>query len=219
MSTDTVLLDIEKAFHTTQHLGLLWKLSKLQFSISPIKLISAFLSQRKFRVSVECEGIYKQGCHKVPSCPQHCTVYALNTLYLSRSLCWWHLYMGDRPLIELCSQKAAARSQCGVSAGTYKSMNVRFRLWPPEAHITLNGRNIPFVNHVKFLGVIFDMRITCRLHTETTEAKIVRTFIWIYSIFKSERLSANNKLTLHKTPIRSIMTYACPAGKLAADTS
>jgi hypothetical protein len=25
-----------------------------------------------------------------------------------------------------------------------------------KAHLTLNGRNIPFVNHVKYLGVIFD---------------------------------------------------------------
>jgi hypothetical protein len=25
-----------------------------------------------------------------------------------------------------------------------------------EAHLTMNGRNIPFVNHVKYLGGIFD---------------------------------------------------------------
>jgi hypothetical protein len=31
---------------------------------------------------------------------------------------------------------------------------------PPEAHSPLNERNIPFVNHVKYLGVIFDKRIT-----------------------------------------------------------
>jgi hypothetical protein len=30
------------------------------------------------------------------------------------------------------------------------------RLRPPETYLTLNGRNIPFVNHVKYLGVIFD---------------------------------------------------------------
>jgi hypothetical protein len=30
------------------------------------------------------------------------------------------------------------------------------KLRPPEAHLTLNGRNIPFVNNVKYLGVIFD---------------------------------------------------------------
>jgi hypothetical protein len=51
-----------------------------------------------------------------------------------------------------------------------------------------------------------------------TEAKDFRTFIRIYSLFKSERLRANIKITLHKTLIRSVMTYACPAWELAADT-
>jgi retron-type reverse transcriptase len=55
MSTTAVFLDIEKAFDTTWHSGLLYKLSKLEFSTSLIKLLSSFLSQRKFIVSVEGE--------------------------------------------------------------------------------------------------------------------------------------------------------------------
>jgi hypothetical protein len=38
---------------------------------------------------------------------------------------------------------------------------------------------IPFVNHVKYLGVIFDKRITWRLHIEMIEAKAFGTFISI----------------------------------------
>jgi hypothetical protein len=52
MSTTTVFFDIEKTFDTTCNLGLLYKLSELQFWISLIKLISSFLSQSQFRVSV-----------------------------------------------------------------------------------------------------------------------------------------------------------------------
>jgi hypothetical protein len=55
ISTAAVFLDIEKAFDTTWHSGLLYKLSKLVFSNSLTKLIGSFLSQRKFRVSVEGE--------------------------------------------------------------------------------------------------------------------------------------------------------------------
>jgi hypothetical protein len=88
---------------------------------------------------------------------------------------------------------------------------------PPGSHLTLNGRDIPFVNIVKFLGVIFDKRVTWRLHIEMIEAKAFRTLIRIYSLFKSERLSTNIKLTLHKALIRSIMTYACPAWEFATD--
>jgi hypothetical protein len=50
-----------------------------------------------------------------------------------------------------------------------------------------------------------------------TETKASRTFIRIYSLFKSERLSANMKLTLHKALIRSVMTCACPAWEFAAE--
>jgi hypothetical protein len=74
--------------------------------------------------------------------------------------------------------------------------------------LTLNERNIPFVNSVKYLGVIFDTRMAWRLHIEKIIAKAFRTFIRWYSLFKSERLSANIKLTLHKALIRSVMTYA-----------
>jgi hypothetical protein len=55
MSTAAVFLDIEKAFYTIWHLGLLYNLSELKFSISLVKLISFFLSQGKFRVSIEGE--------------------------------------------------------------------------------------------------------------------------------------------------------------------
>jgi hypothetical protein len=53
MSTAAMFLYIEKAFVTTWHSGLLYKLSKLEYSTSLIKLIGSFLSQRKFRVSLE----------------------------------------------------------------------------------------------------------------------------------------------------------------------
>jgi hypothetical protein len=43
------------------------------------------------------------------------------------------------------------------------------------------------------------------------EAKAFRTFIRLYFLLKSERLSSNIKLTLHMALSRSVMTYACAA--------
>jgi hypothetical protein len=94
---------------------------------------------------------------------------------------------------------------------------------------SLNGSSLPTVlfssqtyrqNYVKYLGVILDKRITWRLHIEMIEATAFRTFISIYSLFKSERLSANIKLTLHKAMIGSVVTYDCPPPQeLVANTS
>jgi hypothetical protein len=42
MSTAAVFLDIEKSLDTTWHLGLLYKFSDLNFSVSVIKLIGSF---------------------------------------------------------------------------------------------------------------------------------------------------------------------------------
>jgi hypothetical protein len=61
-------------------------------------------------------------------------------------------------------------------------------------------------------------RSFAEVHIEIIEANAFRTFIRWYFLFKSERLSANIKLTLHKALIRSVMTYVSPAWECAADT-
>jgi hypothetical protein len=49
------------------------------------------------------------------------------------------------------------------------------------------------------------------------EAKAFRTLITAYSLFKSERLRANNKFSLHQALIRNIIIYDCTAWDFAVD--
>jgi hypothetical protein len=35
-----------------------------------------------------------------------------------------------------------------------------------ETHLTLKGWDILFVNHIRYLGIIFVLKITCRLYVE-----------------------------------------------------
>jgi hypothetical protein len=74
------------------------------------------------------------------------------------------------------------------------------------------------MNHVKHPDVIFDKMITWRLNIKLIEAKAYKTYIRSHSLFKSERLSGNFKFTFHEAPIRSVMTYICPAWEFEADT-
>jgi hypothetical protein len=168
------------------------------------------------------QGIYKQGCHKVPSCPLTCGVsqdlFAVDTC----------IYATDRKggyiLRELHQAVTAVETwceHCNIKLNEDKTQAIYFSYRPrlPEAHLALNGWNIPFVNHVKYLCVIFDKTITWILHVEVIEATAFRAFISIYSQFRSNCLNANSKLTLHKALITRAMIYACPVWELAADTS
>jgi hypothetical protein len=169
MSTATVFLDIEKTFDTTWHPGLLYKLSKLKFSINLIKLISSFLSQRKFRVSVEGEmstprcmqaGV-PQGSVLSPilynlyinDTPQASNV---NLALFADDTC---LYATDRKegyvlrkIQRGLDSMAAWCERWNIKINEDKTRGIYFshqnRL--PDSLLTLNERNIPFVNHVKW---------------------------------------------------------------------
>jgi hypothetical protein len=100
--------------------------------------------------------------------------------------------------------------RCGKHASS--AIEAVFSAW------SLLGVTLKTIGDIKYLGVIFDKKIRWIPHIEMIETNAFRTYIRVYSLFENERLRTNIKLTLHKALIRSVMTYACPAWKFAADT-
>jgi len=78
--------------------------------------------------------------------------------------------------------------------------------WTRRCSSYIERRNIPFVNKVKYLGVIFVRKVAWRYRKDSIATKAIRIFNKIYFLLKSERLSTKSKLTLCKTLIRSKMT-------------
>jgi hypothetical protein len=174
MSTTAVFVDIKKAFDTTWHLGLLYKLSTLQFLTSLIKLIGSFLSQRKFRVLVEGEIFTPRDIQAgVPQdsvllSPTLYSIYINDTpqtpgVYLGLFVDEIFVYAADRKedyvLRKLQRGLSAIETWCerwNININKDKTQDIYFshRLRPPEVHHILNGQNIPVCNHVKYLGVI-----------------------------------------------------------------
>jgi hypothetical protein len=168
LSTAVLLLDIERAVYTTWYTGLLYKLSKLEFSTRLIKLIGFFLSQRKFSVSVEGEmskpremqaGV-PQGSVLSPTVFNMYINDALQTHGVQLALftddtC---LYETDRKegfvvrklhrglnSIETWCDRRNIKTNKEKTQGIYVSHSRR----PPLSHLTLNGKNISFLNCAK----------------------------------------------------------------------
>jgi len=91
-----------------------------------------------------------------------------------------------------------------INADNTQAIYFSHRHRPVEAFLALKWRQVPFVNHVKYLGEIFDKKITWRLHIETIALKALWIFIRIYPLLKSESLSVGIKLILYKALILSI---------------
>jgi hypothetical protein len=134
MSTATVLLDIEKAFNTIWHPGFLYKLYTLPISTMLIKLISSFLTELKFRVSVEGEIFAPKAIEaRVPQgsvlSPTLYSIYINDTpkhhVFIWPSLPMTLLCMPQIPNRFMFSESCSAVSiklRRGVSAGTLKSI-------------------------------------------------------------------------------------------------
>jgi retron-type reverse transcriptase len=177
MSTAVVFMDIEKAFDTTWHTGLLYKLAKLKFPVYLIKLMNSYLINRKFRVSMEGEMstprimqagvpqgsvlapiLYNLYINDIPRTPGvHLALFADDTC----------IYATDRNerYVKRKLQRglSAIEKWCehwNIKINEDKTRAVYFskRIRRNEMCITLKGQNIEFVNNVKYLGVILDLK-------------------------------------------------------------
>jgi hypothetical protein len=112
-----------------------------------------------------------------------------------------------------------ARSRWNTKTNKGKSQAIYLfrRLRVPDDVLQLNGRNIPFVNTVRYLDVIFDRRTSRILHIERTAAKALAMHIRTYSLVKSERVSISKNSALYRALVRSITIYACLTWDYEAD--
>jgi hypothetical protein len=145
------------------HTGLQYKLTKLDFLVSLIKLISFLLYKRKFFVLVEGEM----------STPRIMKAGVPQGSVLSPTL--FNMYVNDSPRAIAVHLALFAEDTC---------LNVTER---KEGYVLcLFLHRMGGISHVKYLGVIFDKKITWRSHIEMIEAKAFRAFITTYSLFKSQ---------------------------------
>jgi hypothetical protein len=76
--------------------------------------------------------------------------------------------------------------RCNINISEENTQAIYFsrRLRVPDDVLQLNGRDIPIVNNLTYLGVTLDKRMTWRHHTERTITKALRVYVKTYCLLK-----------------------------------
>lgn len=240
-STGILFLDIEKAFDSIWHNGLIYKLHKMQIPLYLIKLIKSFLTDRSFIVDINGE---QSATRSIPAGVPQGSVLSplLYTLYTSDFKLSREndvaFYADDSAFIchgKLSNAIVKRMQKAIVSASKYftkwkikvnecKSQAILFpynkspkRI--PSAKLTVEGREIGFSDSIKYLGITLDQKLTFKKHIHNTCINAIRCGRGLYPLLhRRSKLNFKNKLLLYKMCIRPILTYGCQIWKDCAKT-
>lgn len=232
-STAMVLLDVEKAFDTVWHDGLIFKLIKLNLPTYLVKMIQSFLSDRSFCVKINQEQsdfvsipagvpqgsvlgplLYNLYMHDFPqSTDCHYAFFADDSAVLCSGL----LAQNIINCLQLSLKKIEQYSnKWKIKINTEKSQAIFFTrkrkpCYIPSRNILMFCREITWSNSVRYLGVYLNTRLTFSDHVSHIINKMNIAIKLLYPIInRKSELSISNKITILKTIFQSIAIYACP---------
>lgn len=240
-SSGMLIFDVEKAFDSVWHQGLLYKLHLFGFPLFTCKIIASFITNRSFRVFVNnCAS----GPQKIPAgLPQGSliapTLYSIFTADMTTPKnTTAALYADDTAIITAANRTNTIITRLQHSAS---HLNSYFEKWKikinalktqaivfpynksrkrlPRSNVILNNDSINFSTSATYLGVKIDSNLNFRAHIEQTNTKALRCFRALYPILAPKsKMSTKNKLIIYKTIIRPIITYGSSVWMNAAKT-
>lgn len=231
-STGILFIDIEKAFDSIWHKGLLYKLNKMKFPLYLIKLVNDFLTERGFTVDVEGQ---QSSIKTIPAgVPQGSVLspllYSLYTSDIRPSRESDIAFYADDSAF-ICQGKVSnaivGRMQRALNSASkyFSKWKIKINeqksqaiLFPfnkspkrqPTRKLMANGREIPFSKTIKYLGITLDEKLTFRQHIDSVCVSAVRCGRALFPLLnRKSKLDIRNKLMLYRMCIRPILTYGC----------
>lgn len=230
-STGFLMLDVEKAFDTVWHEGLVYKLDKYKTPHYLIQIIRSYLQDRSYVVSLNNDNSTPR---KIPAgVPQGSILGPY--LYI--------IYTNDIPILKNTSlsiyadDTAVLTSSYGLKPIATKlqkslhNLNKHLKKWkikinddkteaiiftmrrqplPPPLK-TEQGKNIEWKTSVRYLGLHLDSKLKYTKHIKEVRSKGLAAISALRPIFnRKSALTIKNKILLYKQLIRPILTYACP---------
>lgn len=238
--TGMALLDIEKAFDTVWHDGLIYKLLKAETPLPLVRIIDDYLRDRTFTVTIKGENsnprkvpmgvpqgsilgphLFSVYIHDVPV-PQNCQLalyaddLAIYTCSSSRKIIARRLEFGLQKLRNFYSKWK-------IKINDSKTETIMFSRRSKAAmpsRIVMNGEAIPWARSVKYLGLHLDSRLNWKRQLENIRQKGLSAISALAPIFRRRSgLSSKNKLLLYKTMIRPLLTYGAPVWSSLSNSS
>lgn len=240
-STGLILLDIEKAFDSVWHNGLVYKLNAFGTPVYLLKLIKSFVSDRSFLVAIN--GSHSSA-RKIPAGVPQGSVLSpiLYSLYISDFKtprnCNVSFYADDTGLMAVAKHtktiikrlhdglkscdKYMQKWKIQLNTSKTQAILFPFNKSPKRKQTTpliFKGEEIKFTSTVTYLGLDLDDKQTHKAHINKTSDKATKVFRSLYPLLaKKSKLSQVNKNILFKCMIRPILTYGCPVWHSAAQT-
>ena len=241
-STAMTLLDIQRAFDTVWHEALLHKIKLNEFSNYLVKIVASFLQNRVSFVTVNkgkserfpipagvpqgsplSPFLFNLYINDVPI-PRHCkiAVYADDTALYS-SIENYNLPELVNRMESGLAEIESYFSSWKIGLNTTKTESILFtkskimidKLDANRIHF--KGTTLEWQNVVKYLGVLLDSKLLMKQNIENNIVKARKATGLLYSLLKkNSAVPLKSKITLYRSYIRPILTYACPVYANAA---
>ena len=226
----TVFFDLEKAYDMSWKYGVLRDLHQLGLRGRLPIFIQNFLQNRKFKVrlgstfsaSFRQEQGYPQGSilsiilfivkiNAIRQCLSHLTESSLFVDDFSISCCGKRMTFIERTLQTSINAVHKWATENGFKFSSTKTVCIHFcnrRLSCPDPYLTLGPKHIPVVKEFKFLGLIFDSRLTFIPHLRNLRTKAQKA-IGLIKVVAAKGWGADRlaKTTLYRALVRSKLDY------------
>ncbi|KAL4120060.1 hypothetical protein QTP88_012803 [Uroleucon formosanum] len=180
-----VFLDVAKAFDTVWHEGLLFKLKTL-FPAPYYLLLKSYLDNRTFKKKTTI-GTYADDTALLSTAADHITASLQLQLHIDTLSQWFIKWK--------------------IKVNESKSSFVTFALRPHNCPpISMNNTIIPHSNEVKYLGLIFDRRLTWSSYLKDKRKKLNSRLHLLRPLLRSN-LALPFKLILYKTLLQPLWVY------------
>lgn len=240
-STGMLLLDIEKAFDTVWHDGLISKLIDMKLPTYMIRMINSFIRNRSFAVHIN-NAVSTNKNIPAGLAQGTCLSPILYALYIADVPSGRHtelaLYADDTAILSAAKSSNTIVERLNESLqsiqnylrkwkiriNTKKTQAILFTFdnkWKrtPNKQLMDDKHRIKLNKTVCYLGITFDKKLTFKEHIIFAINKVNRCFRALYPLLAPKsHLSPKNKQLVYTTIIRPILVYGSPVWASAART-